>query len=137
MRRPELDTTHRHSFTELMWAAERQKLWVGMRVSENPGSSPIGVLSEWDISKGTGDPVESRKVHAPITHVHRISANVVLAEVCSAFFPHIDIVVIMKTLQVDDPDMQFILHDWRTPRAAHKFGYDHSRWVGTHMRGES
>jgi len=68
-----------------MWAAERQKLWMGMRVSENPGSSPFGVLSEWDISKGTGDPVESRKVHAPIIHVHQISANVVLAEVCAAF----------------------------------------------------
>jgi hypothetical protein len=31
--------------------------------------------------------------------------------------------------------MQFVLHDWRTPRAAHKFGYDHSRWVGMHVRG--
>lgn len=72
---------NRHSFTGLMWAAERQKLWLGMSAREHPISSPVGVLSEWDISKGTGDPTENRNVHAPVIHVHQISANVVLAEV--------------------------------------------------------
>lgn len=41
-----------------------------------------------------------------------------------------------KIFKVDDPSLQFVLHDWRVPRAIHQFGYDHSRWVGTHMRGK-
>jgi hypothetical protein len=82
-----LPSTHRHSFTGLMWAAERQKLWLGTSVNEDPSGSLIGVLSEWDISTGTGDPTGSRKVHAPVIHVHQSSANVALAEVCSISFP--------------------------------------------------
>jgi len=49
--------------------------------------------------------------------VHQVSEYVVLAE-------------------VDDASLQFVLHDWRVPRAAHQFGYDHSPWVGTNMRGD-
>ncbi|KAF8320833.1 hypothetical protein DL93DRAFT_2073569 [Clavulina sp. PMI_390] len=39
------------------------------------------------------------------------------------------------SLKVDDSDMQFLLHDWRVPRAVERFGYDNSRDTPAYLRG--
>jgi hypothetical protein len=73
------------SFTALMWATGIQKLWAGMAVSENASGIPTNILTQWDISRGSGELTGSRKVYALILNVHQVSENVILAEVCSVF----------------------------------------------------
>lgn len=68
-------------FTALMWAADVQKLWAGMAVNESNSGEPTDILTQWDISNGSGELTGSRKVHAPILNVHQVSEYVVLAEV--------------------------------------------------------
>lgn len=65
-----------------MWAPGIRKLWAGMTASENASGNPAYIITQWDISKGSGELTGSRKVYAPILNVHQVSENVILAEVC-------------------------------------------------------
>lgn len=119
---PSLDSDYRStgSVRDLLWVNDRQKLWLGWDGDSSAVLSPdleqSGYLAEWDISAALPVPTAGIQVHGRVLNIHQMSTNVILAE-------------------VDDPDMQFFLHDWRTPRAAQRFGYDNSSGVGTYLRG--
>lgn len=93
-----------------MWGTGRAKLWLGVDVGAN------GIVKEWDLNNGVCALSGTVQLGSPVQNLHQLSTHVVLAE-------------------IEDPDMQFVVHDWRTPRAAQRFGYDHYSGMGTCFRG--
>jgi hypothetical protein len=85
---PKVDLLPSHSqlsFNDLMWLGDRRMLWAGIRVNNNLGSDPTGILADWDIDGGRNRSVSACAVHAPVLYVHRYSKNVILGKVCSIF----------------------------------------------------
>ncbi|KAF8320826.1 hypothetical protein DL93DRAFT_1739997 [Clavulina sp. PMI_390] len=98
---------------DLFWATERSTAWLGINAHGDRG----GFVEEWDVAQAKAQALGSVQLCGNALTVHQFSPNVVLAE-------------------VEDLDMQFVLHDWRTPRATQRFGYDSSFDSIAHLRGD-
>ncbi|KAF8320836.1 hypothetical protein DL93DRAFT_2163805 [Clavulina sp. PMI_390] len=98
---------------DMQWATDKSEVWLALNAHSGRG----GFLEQWDISQGAARVSGALKLHQNVLNIHEVSPNIILAEVV-------------------DTNSQFVLHDWRTPRATGSFGYNNSYDRVAYLRGD-